>query len=145
MTTLLRCGALLVLIVSAQRQRESKRHGSITQKTQNRIVLCFTVKLGMLFASWSAASQVFSRCQKVEEVACAVAPQNQILCFSERCKKCGVVCAECAGVEIDCSASIELAKSFTQPWLHSKKTTLLWSEMHFNSVNTENHLFWWKL
>jgi hypothetical protein len=89
-------------------------HGSITQKTQNRIVLCFTVKLGMLFASWSAASQVFSRCQKVEEVACAVAPQNQILCFRERCKKCGVVCAECAGVEIDCFASIELAKSFTQ-------------------------------
>jgi hypothetical protein len=59
-------------------------------------------------------------------------PKSNFMLCGERCKKCGVVCAECAGVEIDCFASIELAKSFSPAVTPScKKTTLLWSKMHF--------------
>jgi hypothetical protein len=40
-------------------QAAGEQEHAITQKTQNLIVLCFTVKLGTLFASWSAASPRF--------------------------------------------------------------------------------------
>lgn len=111
-----RCGALLVLIVSAEAAGEQE-HASITQKTQNTIVLCFTVKLGTGFlpraASWSAASLFFGRCQKVLRRSPALLKIKSFMMAREVCKKFGVLCAECTGVEIDCVASIELAKSFS--------------------------------